>query len=43
MVEGGRVKIVINEKNKCEFSVMLESSQTMITQAFNKVKKYALY
>ncbi|CAG8751064.1 13610_t:CDS:2, partial [Racocetra fulgida] len=40
MIEGGRVKVVVKENNKCEFSVISESSQTMIVQAFEKIKKY---
>ena len=40
MIEVGRVKVVVKENNKCEFSVMPESSQTTIMQTFEKIKKY---
>ena len=40
MIESGRVKIMTKDNDKCEFSVMAESSQSTIVQVLNKIKKY---
>ncbi|CAG8454465.1 2836_t:CDS:2 [Racocetra fulgida] len=37
MIESGRVKIITKDNDKCEFSVISESSQPTIIQAFKKI------
>ncbi|CAG8705909.1 3993_t:CDS:1, partial [Cetraspora pellucida] len=39
MVEDGQAKVVV-KNNSCKFCIIPESSQTTLTQAFNKTKKY---